>query len=372
MKIRIQKNELTAETGYDFRRLEEKNHLFLPCRIEEEKETVLMHFDLQGMRSFEELKDEEIFIRLTALIQVAELREVYRKYEFSLDPGNLYYDMLGRIKVRSRDVISSAAKNRAKNFLKQYQALAGYLLDGIRLYEDYLHGSPEFFTGNPGLLELMKSESVQEIQKILSEYYGSLCRREKESMKRVERRKYNLLVYSSIVSAFFLLLLLTMSAYGFLWKIPRQNKLLAAEDAYLRKDYEEMIDKLRGFSADELERADKYMLAAAYIQGQSIDTFSAGEKEYILSKVTYQSNENVLDYWIHLGRLEVEEAKNLAMKLSDDQLLLYASMHELRQVEDDGELSGEEKRRRQQELMKEIEELADKLGISYENEERES
>ena len=71
----------------------------------------------------------------------------------------------------------------------------------------------------------------------------------------------------------------------------------------------------------------------------------------------------MLDYWIHLGRIEVREAEELAMKMSDDQLLLYAYMHELRQMEEDGELSGEEKRGRKQELVKEIEELAGKLGI---------
>ena len=48
MRIRIQKNDIAAKTAYDFRRLEEKSHLFLPCRIEEEKEAVSISFDLQG------------------------------------------------------------------------------------------------------------------------------------------------------------------------------------------------------------------------------------------------------------------------------------------------------------------------------------
>ena len=59
MKVRIRRSDLRAKGKYDFRRLEEKNHLFLPCRIEEEKETVCMNFDLRGMQIFEELKKEE-------------------------------------------------------------------------------------------------------------------------------------------------------------------------------------------------------------------------------------------------------------------------------------------------------------------------
>ena len=78
MKIRIQRNDMTAKTGYDFRRLEEKSHLFLPCRIEEEKDAVTMCFDLQGMKSFEELKGEDTYIKLKALLETGELKELSR------------------------------------------------------------------------------------------------------------------------------------------------------------------------------------------------------------------------------------------------------------------------------------------------------
>ena len=186
---------------------------------------------------------------------------------------------------------------------------------------------------------------------------------EKKYMKKVEIRKYKRLVRYSAAS-FVLLFCLSLAAfYSFAWYMPRQQKLRAAEDAYLQRDYIAMIDALRGFEIDDLDRAGKYMLATAYIQGQAVDTFSVRDKENILSKVTYHSNENVLDYWLYLGRLEIREAQEIAMKMSDDQLLLYAYMQELRQLEGDEELSGEEKNNRKQELIKEIEELAGKLGI---------
>lgn len=182
-------------------------------------------------------------------------------------------------------------------------------------------------------------------------------------MIKVRSRSYRGLIKYSVLSIFLLSLLSLASVYSFGWYMPRQKGLRAAEDAYIRKDYRSMIDSLKGFQVDELDHAWKYMLATAYIQGQAVDTFSAKDKENILSKVTYQSGENVLDYWIHLGRMEVKEAEDLAMKMSDDQLLLYAYMHELRQVGEDEGLSGEEKSSRKQELVKEIEELAGKLGI---------
>lgn len=363
MKIRIQKCEMVSKTRYDFRRLEEEHALFLPCKVEEEKETVCMSFDMRGMSGFEELKGADRMKQLMVLAQVAELAKVYQDYDFALEPENLFYDVLGRVRVKNRDIISPDRKNRTKYFLRQYQALIGYILEGLHPYEDYLYGGLEILKMQDKHTVFFEPETVQEEKKILLEEYANLMENEKNLMKKVEIRKYKGLVRYCGVSVCLLVLLLFAVFYSFGWRMPKQDKLRAAGNAYIQKDYIAMIDALKGFRISELNRTEKYMLATAYIQGQAVDTFSAGDKENILSKITCQSNENVLDYWIHLGRIEVREAEELAMKMSDDQLLLYAYMHELRQMEEDGELSGEEKRGRKQELVKEIEELAGKLGI---------
>ncbi len=59
--------------------------------------------------------------------------------------------------------------------------------------------------------------------------------------------------------------------------------------------------------------------------------------------MTIRENEKKLDYWIYLGRMETEEAENIAMQQSDDQLLLYAYLKEKKKVETDTKLSGAEK-----------------------------
>ncbi len=363
MKLRIRKSELTAKTVYDFRRLEEPHHLFLPCRIEEEKELVCMNFDLRQMNEADKLKKEDRLFRLRFLLNAADLEEAYQDYEFSLEPGNLYYDVLGRVRVKRRDIISSGGKNRKRHFLRQYQALAGCLLDGLRPYEDYLYGGMEILKAKDEITGFFEPETMQEEKKLLTEYYQNLLEEEKNLMKKVSKRGYKRLMMYSVLSVFLLAVLTAASVYSYAWYMPRQERLREAEDAYIRKDYTKLIDSLDGFRMEELDHAGKYMLATAYIQGQAVDTFSAKDKENILSKVTYQSKEDVLNYWIHLGRMEAAEAEDLAMRMADDQLLLYAYMHELRQVEAGEDLSGEEKNARKQELMEKIEELAGKLGI---------
>ena len=215
MKVRIRRSDLAAKSIYDFKRLEEKNHLFLPCRIEEEKETVCMSFDLRGMKILEELKEEERIRKLEVLLRVAELAELYRNYEFSLDPGNLYYDLLGRVRVKIRDIKSSAKKNGTKDFLRQYQALAGYILEGSRPYDDYLYGGLTLLKTADEVTGFMESETVQEVKQMLSEYYLHLLEEEKRHVRKVGRKRYRSLVRYGVISACLLILLTAAAVYSF-------------------------------------------------------------------------------------------------------------------------------------------------------------
>ena len=72
MRDRVQRSDMAAETVYDFRRLEERHHLLLPCKIEEEKETVCMSFDLRGMQVLEEIREADGPVKLAVLLQAAE------------------------------------------------------------------------------------------------------------------------------------------------------------------------------------------------------------------------------------------------------------------------------------------------------------
>ena len=364
MKVRVPKTALRARPGYDYRRLEREDFFLLPLRIEEEKETVCMNFDIRGMRPFVELKGTGKEKKLSGLLQAGELVRLHQQYDFSLSPENLYYDISGRVRVMMRDIVSDQERGRQQRFLKEYQALAGYILEGSRSFEDYLSGGYEILKGKSEESGLFEPETVREEKAFLSEYLEQVLEEEKRNMCRVGKRRYKGLKIYSVISALLMVLLGAGAVYGLVFYMPRQERFMAANEAYIKKDYTAMIDELQTFSTKELSYIQKVMLAAAYIQGEAVDHFSVKDKENILSRINCQSSDEILDYWIRLGRLEIKEAENLAMKMSDDQLLLYAYMKDLDQTEENGELSGEEKRDRQQRLMKEIRALAQELGIS--------
>jgi type VII secretion protein EssB len=362
MEIRVQRADMEAKTIYDFKRLEHGTVAMLPMTIEEEKETLLLCFDMEGMHSITEVQKMEKLQKLELILQVAELEKDYMRFEFQLSPENLYYDRLNRVKIKFRDITTGLYEEQ---FLKLYQALIGYIMDGSRPYEDYLSGGKELLKDQKEVVTLLSAETLEEEISLLQTLYENYKKEETILKIKVDKKKYKKMNIYGIVSSVLLVVLFGAVVYGYFWHIPRQDKIVEANDAYLQKDYIRVIDSLKDFEIGQMERAQKYILATAYIQGESVDSFSTKDKEVILSKINYQSNEGIFDYWIHLGRMEVKEAENLALQMSDDQLLLYAYLQELSRIEEDQEMSGEEKSSKKQDLMKKVEELADKLHISY-------
>lgn len=365
MEIRVQRADMEAKTIYDFKRLEHGTVAMLPMTIKEEKETLLLCFDMEGMHSITEVQKMEKLQKLELILQVAELEKDYMRFEFQLSPENLYYDRLNRVKIKFRDITTGLYEERKEQFLKLYQALIGYIMDGSRPYEDYLSGGKELLKDQKEVVTLLSAETLEEEISLLQTLYENYKKEETILKIKVDKKKYKKMNIYGIVSSVLLVVLFGAVVYGYFWHIPRQDKIVEANDAYLQKDYIRVIDSLKDFEIAQMERAQKYILATAYIQGESVDSFSTKDKEVILSKINYQSNEGIFDYWIHLGRMEVKEAENLALQMSDDQLLLYAYLQELSRIEEDQEMSGEEKSSKKQDLMKKVEELADKLHISY-------
>ncbi|MDW8741857.1 type VII secretion protein EssB/YukC [Streptococcus suis] len=63
----------------------------------------------------------------------------------------------------------------------------------------------------------------------------------------------------------------------------------------------------------------------------------------ILNNVTLKSDEQYLDYWIEIGRGNSQEALDLAKRLDDSDLILYALYQQMEQVRENTTLSGEER-----------------------------
>ncbi len=83
----------------------------------------------------------------------------------------------GRVRVMMRDIVSDQERGRQQRFLKEYQALAGYILEGSKSFEDYLSGGYEILKGKSEEAGLFEPETVREEKAFLSSIWNRCWRR---------------------------------------------------------------------------------------------------------------------------------------------------------------------------------------------------
>lgn len=155
------------------------------------------------------------------------------------------------------------------------------------------------------------------------------------------------------------------AAYLSLKTVPEQRQLLAANEAFIQKDYRTCIDSLREVEPADMEKGTLYILAYSYA---NMESFRQDEMRNIIDNFSTSSNPKILEYWIRIGRLETKKAEEIALSLSDDKLLIYAYMKEADDLENNTKIDGSKKKQRLDELESQIE----KLGDKYEPKEEET
>lgn len=358
------KSNMCARSAYDVARLCSRNSLFLDCRTTDDKETVSFYYDIHAKEQFVKLRGTRKINRLTALLEIAGMYPVFREYCFTLDPDNLYYDRNYRAYVKERDLYERGSLGDEEEFLIQYKALIGCIMQKKYSFADYYNGGTDLYDKNAFLKKMNEKESIEEIAEFLQEEYEQLD--EMIRSKKVEVNKSWYQISSGCITTTIILLAAAcvFIVYLMLTLLPRKNAMLSAAGSYLSGNYVKVIDDLQSVDMQYLNQYQKYMLAVSYVRSESL---TPEQKENILSEITIEGEEKLKDYWICLGRLDIIEAENVAMQRSDDELLLYAYMTEKAILEKNTEIDGEEKLQRLAELETKIEELAKQYEEEDEN-----
>ena len=138
---------------------------------------------------------------------------------------------------------------------------------------------------------------------------------------------------------------------------PQMTAKLAAEVDYIKGDYISVIEDLSALDISDLSYDQKFILSRAFVNAESL---TVEQKENVLKDLPVTGDEKLMEYWIHIGRLNPVEAQNIAMQKSDDELLLYAYRMEKDLTETDTKMTGEEKAAKLKELEDKIAKLAEK------------
>lgn len=362
----VKKTDMVARDRFSYEWITYPEKDFLVSHIVEKSQELEITYELaDGTTALTEIRNEDIQDILLILESIGHLRKYINKYDFALQPDNLYYDMHKCVKAKRRDCASLGSGDE-ESFITAYKAIAGYALQIKYSFSDLLQGGLHLIEQEGILGDIIQASTVEDIQYILCGQYEQLkndrlLHKTLVPTKRLHKLKRMLVVVSltAIICGGFIL-------YDHVFHKPVREAEIAVSKAYIRSDYAGCIDSMKSIRPEDMPVEMKFMLANAYVQCENL---SREQKNNILDKMTLHDTQMKLDYWIEIGRRHTEKAADIAIRLSDDQLLLYAYMQERSIVEENSDMSGNDKTTALKEIDDKLEPLIKKYKDDVNNSE---
>lgn len=343
MKETIRKSRLTASNEFEFKKLVRKQERFLDCSMEEEKESLIITYEIRNLIPWTEIRHERRELMISALTDAGKLEQAAKIYHFSLAPENLYYDIQGRAYVKTRDVYGAGGEYSQEEFLREYKSLIGCTLVKKYKFQDYEQGGQDLLAEDAFLSGILECTDVSQILDRLHEEFFHCKSFHKEHFVEVSRAKNRrrsiALGITGVLAAAGMLFL----GWLLMWERPYQEAVIAANEAYLQSDYNGTIEAMKAVDVERMNVYQKYILAYSCVRCES---FSDDNMRNILNTISLNGDEKIMDYWIYINRLNTDKAADIAMQISSNQLLFYAYIKEKSVVENDVSLSGQEKNER--------------------------
>ena len=139
-----------------------------------------------------------------------------------------------------------------------------------------------------------------------------------------------------------------------MFDIPHRDILIDANSAYIAGNHLEVQRLLSGVALEDMDVPTRYLLSRSYVITEPL---TDAQRANVLMGLTQLTNPVLFDYWILLGRLQLEEAIDLAQRLGDGELQLFALLKFDAIVRADTTMPGDEKVARLAYLERQINEL---------------
>lgn len=356
-KETIRKSSIAAEDTFDYLKITADVQGTIPCTFEETLEEVIFEYDLTGLKSLKDIEQETEERKRQFLINFARLYQVFEQYHIEINEKNIFYDENMLPYVKARDLYGREGKAEESDFLYAYKCIAGGLLSRKCKINQVLDSGLEILKKDKSLSDIVTAENIQELVGILRSSRYDFIKNNEKKFRQVSKVKYSVWRTLAIVMLFAGIVAGGLAIYYGGFVIPEQKALVMANERFITKDYVGCIDSVKKMEVGDMDTHTKYILAVSYA---STESFKQEEISEIISRLSVNSNEKELEYWIYLGRLDVSEAENIALALSDDKLLIYAYMKEVDILENRNDMDGEEKKSRLDTLNSEIKALGEK------------
>lgn len=356
-------SELNAKRDSEINRVTYENTYLIPCKVNIKDEEVKFTYDLNELQPFSEIKNRRAVEKLRFLINVGSVLEIADEYSFKLEPNNIYYDYNYIPKILNRDIRLEDEIMDYKDLVLQYKSLIADVSDKRCSYNDFYNGGMDLIKKNKKIKKYISLETIEEIKNELLEDLKMQEKEDKENYIEIKLKNYKVKKYSIWTMSIVILGLMIYTVYTSVFLVPFDQKVIKANSYYMKQDYEGVIKCFENTRGLKLDKESKYKLAYSYVVSQNL---AESKKKNIIATLNDKSDENILDYWIAIGRSKYDNAIDLAKRVQDDELLLYALLNKQKYIQDNNEMTGEEKEKAQEGLQSQIEKLTKELNVGEE------
>lgn len=358
VKKEFKKSNIEASTEFEFYQIQRKSNYLIDCIVQREMDEVCFEFLFDTEKSFHRIKELPRLSIYQALLNIEHLFLDSQRLNISLHPDNLYFDTNMMPKAMMRDVYEENDENKNK-FVLQYKALIGCMLQSKYSFDDFHQGGNQLLTKNKNTMAFVNASSVEEIIELLYKEYRNLQEKLQYSMIEVDKKKFKSIRFFNKITILLLIVSISLGGYFGFFRLKETSTINKSNEFFIKQDYISVLTTLKDVKISRMNSISKYIYAVSNIK---TETLNEEQKNNILSNIAFNSDTRILEFWIHLGKSDLNEAIDVAKQLGNKEYLAFGYMKQQSQIENDKDISGEER----DEKLKAVEENLKSLELMEE------
>ncbi len=361
-KAIVSKSEIKTKNFQTLNVLSNEPAFFVPAHFQVTEDEVLFTYEIGVNRSL-------VDVQLTMIEKLKFLVSINRfsplvegLLTVNLNPKNIVVDFNDSPMLVHRgivEILEPTTATTAEDFFVQYKSLVVSLFSKKFSYEDLVNGNLSRAKDSQFVKDVVLCETKDDLLVLLQTHLEKEEHYQRTKLKYVPKGRYKLFLQLTILLGVAAVILGGFLAYDQLVKIPLQNTLLAADEAFIAKDNQEVISTLENVDVDKLPIASKYELAYCYV---SAEPFTDVQLNNILNNMSLNSEEAYLDFWIYYGNGNFDQALDIARKLDDVELKIAALGKKIEETQNNKNLSGKEREEELDKLNKELDKYTEELN----------
>lgn len=313
---------------------------FVPAKVvNSTTNTIEIEYDTDGLMAYSELEKKPTVFKLHAIKSVIKLiHSVNAIFQINIEnPNNLYFTYDGDVKMLVRTFDSGREKEF--EYCNLIKGLIGSLLtkdnvvaivssNGAMLENDKLLS---------GVAEIDKLEDMDNAFNMLINQVMEYEDNELIQVKRgyVGKNKHLIRIGSLLIA-----ILAVISIFLVFIYIPNRTSQLNAVSSYEAGVYEDVLTNLQNTKLSAMNSVTKYIEAESTVK---LSQLSDSQKENVLYNLSPTVEEGVLDYWVYIGKNDLDSAYEQSIENNDAQQKAYVLLLLIDQTQNDPNLKTEEK-----------------------------